>query len=319
MRFVAIDFETANHRADSACQLAAVVVEDGEILAEHNWLIRPPQMYFSPRNIAIHGIKPNDVRHAPTMEAVWQEFEGIIANQVLIAHNARFDLGVLVHSLAAFEIAAPDLEFQCTRALARAAWPGRAKYGLKPLGEWLGISFRHHDALEDARCCATIALAAADVAKAVDLDALESNLAVKRGNVRQGKITSPRSLRGRRSDSSEAWGRTQADRWGFPLKSATTASGVDANAVVTAAASQLPLAGRRIFFAGPLRGLSYDETIQLALKLGATCHPDITMETQYVVACGCTLEEASDLAVAHWHQTAQPNPRPTYPSVVCGF
>ncbi len=229
------------------------------------------------------------------MKSVWHELESIVAGQVLIAHNARFDLGVLVHSLAALGITTPDLEFQCTRALARAAWPGRPKYGLKPLGEWLGIAFRHHDALEDSRCCARIALAAAQVADASDLDTLENKLGVKRGNVRQGQITSPRSLRGKRSSNSDAWGRTQADRWGFPLKSAATASGVDPQAVVSAAASQLPLAGRRIFFAGPLRGLNYDETIALAMQLGASCHTTITLETQYVVACGCTLEEAGQL------------------------
>ena len=67
MDFVAIDFETANYRPHSACQLAAVVVQGSRITAEHCWLIRPPRNYFAPRHIAIHGIRASDVEHSPTM------------------------------------------------------------------------------------------------------------------------------------------------------------------------------------------------------------------------------------------------------------
>ena len=160
MDFVALDFETASANANSACQLAVVCVSDSQIVDERCWLIRPPRLYFSPRNIAVHGIRPHQVRDAPTMEQLWDEIQPILADQVLIAHNARFDIGVLTSSLAAFDIACPSLEFTCTRLLARSAWPGRSRYGLKPLGDWLQIRFKHHDALEDARCCAKIALAA---------------------------------------------------------------------------------------------------------------------------------------------------------------
>ncbi len=295
MRFVAIDFETANNQADSACQLAAVVVRNGEIASEHSWLIRPPRMYFSPRNVSIHGIRPRDVEDAPTMEGVWRELQPLLEGEVVIAHNARFDLGVLVRSLAAFDVACPDLEFNCTRSLARGAWPGRSGYGLKPLGSWLGISFKHHDALEDARCCALIALAVAKTCEQSELAAVEKALSIRRGSYRQGLMTSPRSLRTKRSDAGEKWGRTAADRWGFPLKGASSKAGVDPHIVLTATSGDLPLAGRRIVFLGPLRGLSIAETIQLAERLGAICQPNITAETNYVVACGSTLEDASQI------------------------
>ena len=295
MRFVSIDFETANNRADSACQLAAVVVRDGKIATEHSWFIRPPRMYFSPRNISIHGIRPTDVEFAPTMEGVWSELQPLLEGEVIIAHNARFDLGVLVSSLEAFDVACPDLEFTCTRSLARGAWPGRSGYGLKPLGNWLGIAFKHHDALEDARCCAAIALAVAKTCEQSDLAAVEKVLSIRRGNYRQGLITSPRSMRGTRTDAGEGWGRTTADRWGFPLKGAAAKAGVDPHLVLSASAGELPFAGRKFVFLGPLRGLSLAETIQLAERLGATCQASITAETNYVVACGSSLEDAGQL------------------------
>lgn len=295
MRFVAIDFETANNRADSACQLAAVVVREGKIASEHCWLIRPPRMYFSPRNIAIHGIRPRDVESAPSMEGVWNDLQPLLDGEVVIAHNARFDLGVLVSSLEAHDVACPDLEFNCTRSLARGAWPGRSGYGLKPLGNWLGISFKHHDALEDARCCAEIALAVAKTCEQNELAAVEKALSIRRGNYRQGLITSPRSMRTKRTDAGEGWGRTSADRWGFPLKGAAAKAGVDPHLVMSASAGELPLSGRKIVFLGPLRGLSLAETIQLAERLGATCQASITPETNFVVACGSSLEDAGQL------------------------
>lgn len=42
-RFVAIDFETADPKRDSACALGIVVVDKGEIVDREYRLIRPPR------------------------------------------------------------------------------------------------------------------------------------------------------------------------------------------------------------------------------------------------------------------------------------
>lgn len=311
MDVVAIDFETANNSASSACQLAAVVVRDSQIVAEHSWLIRPPRLYFSPRNIEIHGIRPADVRDAPTMEQVWSELSSIVDGQVLVAHNARFDIGVLIASLQAFDVACPELQFTCTRMLARAAWPGRSGYGLKPLGNWLGVQFKHHDALEDARCCAQIALTVerqwsladlsvaatvATPAPALDLSHLEQRLQVTRGRYRHSVITSPRSLRGGRGSggrsSAAGAARTTTDRFGFP-STRTTVGGIDPAAVLVAAANEKPLDGKRIVLLGPLRGLDLPQSQELIVNLGGQCQTQIGPTTDYVIACGKSLAEAS--------------------------
>ncbi len=293
MDVVAIDFETANNRPDSACQLAAVVVRDSQIVSEHSWLIRPPRMYFSPRNIAIHGIRPEDVTHAPTMEQVWCELSTIFDGQILVAHNARFDIGVLVASLSAFDVACPALQFTCTRMLARAAWPGRSGYGLKPLGDWLGVQFQHHDALEDARCCARIALSVEKLHTPGDLSQLEAHLQVSRGSYRHSQITSPRSLRGRRSAAGGrvSSGSPTADRWGFPNRRSQIGV-VNPSEVLAASAEQKPLAGKSIVLLGPLRGLDMQQSHALINSLGGHCQTNIDATTSYVVACGQTLIDA---------------------------
>ena len=43
MRFAAIDFETADYESDSACAVAVVTVENGEIADRFYRLIRPPR------------------------------------------------------------------------------------------------------------------------------------------------------------------------------------------------------------------------------------------------------------------------------------
>ncbi len=311
MDVVAIDFETANGNASSACQLAATVVRESEIIEEHVWLIRPPRMFFSPRNISIHGIRPQDVKDAPTMEQVWSEFAKIIDGQVLVAHNARFDIGVLVASLAAHDVACPDLQFTCTRLLARSAWPGRARYGLKPLGDWLGVSFRHHDALEDARCCASIALAVEQQHQQTDLAALEKSLRVTRGSYRQSVITSPRAI-GRRHVSVGA-GRQSTDRWGFPNQRSKPGS-IDPQAVVVAAAQQKPFEGKRLVLLGPLRGLSLQESQALVSSLGGVVQTQITAATDYVVACGTSLDDASRVLCAAVANAADDSGEPNSPS-----
>lgn len=297
MNFIAFDFETANSRADSACQLALVSVRDGEIEAEYSWLIRPPKMYFSRRNIAIHGIRPEQVVAAATMEKLWPELSQLIDGRLLVAHNAGFDVGVLVNSLAAFDIACPTIEFSCTRAIARRTWPGRERYGLAPLGSWLGIAFRHHDALEDSRCCARIALAAAESVDVKDFLGLEKRLRLTRGRFSMGRITGPRQVGGgshsiRRSDFGESSNRTN----GHTSRVRMSRGQIDSNAVVEASSGSLPLAGKRIVCLGCLRGLNMAETQSLLETLGAQWHDKIQPTTDYVIACGGTLiDEATQV------------------------
>lgn len=69
--FTAIDFETANKYANSACSLAAVTMNDDRCVKEGYTLIRPPFMVFDPGNIQIHGITPDQVAHKPKFDALW--------------------------------------------------------------------------------------------------------------------------------------------------------------------------------------------------------------------------------------------------------
>ncbi len=313
MQFVAIDFETANHRPDSACQLAAVVVHEGNIVERKAWLIRPPRMFFSARNVEIHGIRPEHVADQPTLAEIWTQLHSLVDGQVLLAHNARFDIGVLVASLLAHDVACPNLEFSCTRMLARRAWPGQASYGLKPLGNWLGIDFRHHDALEDAVCCARIALAVAEMTGATSLLEMESTLRVTRGQYRLGHVSGPRIIGRTRKDGHQSYAVRVSDRWGFPTKQAMARqSCIDRETIARASIDQLPLADKRIMLLGTLRGMDWNQSAAFVESLGGICQKDASSETNYIIVCGGADRERahqilSELGASVGQNTAAPS------------
>lgn len=156
--FVAIDFETADRLPDSACSVALVRVERGEIRERYQTLIRPPrsEMLFT----HIHGLRWEDVEDAPSFAEAWPEMEAFIDGaEFFAAHNAGFDRRVLQACCEAAGLRPPRLDFLCTVVLARKTWnlfPTR----LPDVCRHLDIPLEHHQALSDAEACARIVIAA---------------------------------------------------------------------------------------------------------------------------------------------------------------
>lgn len=163
--FVALDFETADHGRDSACQIAAIRVENGAIVSRAVHFVRPPRSTFA--FTWVHGINWEHVRREPTFAELWPRVAPIFEGAAFIAaHNAPFDRSVLNACCAAAGLSGPAAPFLCTVKLARTTWslhPAK----LPDVCRHLGISLRHHDAASDAEACARIVLAAgADRAQA---------------------------------------------------------------------------------------------------------------------------------------------------------
>lgn len=161
INFVALDFETATHERNSACELGICVVENSEIVETKTWLIKPPSFpYFNPHNINVHGITPRDVADAPTFDEIWHEIDDLLYGNLMIAHNAAFDASVLRGCLDYYGIFKPKTKYLCSVQLARKSWTGLQSYGLKNLANQHQISFTHHRAGADAEVCAKISLLA---------------------------------------------------------------------------------------------------------------------------------------------------------------
>jgi DNA polymerase-3 subunit epsilon len=126
-------------------------------------LIRPPVLYIRPDFTNIHGLTVDDVRDAPGFAELWENsIRPFIGSLPLAAHNAAFDMGVLRAALEWYQLTIPPLNYFCTLKLARAAWPELESHALTGLGEYFGITYDAHNALEDAQTCGIIAHKAAE-------------------------------------------------------------------------------------------------------------------------------------------------------------
>jgi DNA polymerase-3 subunit epsilon len=158
MKLVAIDFETADRWADSACAMGMVSIEKGKITKKGYRLIRPPRRHFV--FSYIHGISWADVEAQPTFNEVWDHFASFWKNaDYFLAHNAPFDRNVLTACCSAARRRPPKAPFICTVRVARSHWNFRPA-NLPTVCTHLGISLKHHNAASDALACASIALRA---------------------------------------------------------------------------------------------------------------------------------------------------------------
>lgn len=166
--FVAIDFETANSSRASACSVGVAVVRAG-VVVEHGSALINPETFFDGYNMAVNGIGPDDVADAPTFAELWPQLSVLLSGQVVAAHVATFDLGVLRQSVARYELLGIDAEAMCSWRLAKRAWKAYPSYGLAYLSGELGLALDHHEAGSDAAACAGVVLAAIRDSEATSL------------------------------------------------------------------------------------------------------------------------------------------------------
>ncbi|WP_343574143.1 DEDD exonuclease domain-containing protein, partial [Mycobacterium sp.] len=124
--FVVVDLETTGGRmtgrdgkpADAITEIGAVKVRGGVVLGEFATLV-DPQRSIPPQIVALTGITTAMVCDAPRMAAVLPMFLEFAHGAVLVAHNARFDLGFLRAAADQCGIRWTRPQTLCTVALAR--------------------------------------------------------------------------------------------------------------------------------------------------------------------------------------------------------
>ncbi len=192
MDFLALDFETATPQADSPCELGIAVVRGGVVREVRNWLIKPKAWpFFSPFNVGVHGIRPEDVADAPAWDQVWEEVCGILEGSIVVAHNAAFDMSVLRATLATHRLPHPTFRYFCSVSMARRIWPGMRSYGLGPMCALHGIPLKHHRAGNDAEATAELVLRAVGSATEEGVEKFLNGRRVKLGGFYPGGHRTP--------------------------------------------------------------------------------------------------------------------------------
>src|SRR5918994_1812649 len=157
--FVVFDLETTGLSAARfhICELGAVRVRALEVVGSFQSLVNPGVAL--PEPVArLTGLREQELRCAPSVSSVLKRFRLFAGEDVLVAHNARFDqrfLGRQLLFLHGRRLSGPPL---CTAALARRLLEGRLRrVGLASLADFFGVPTRPcHRALPDAEATAQV-------------------------------------------------------------------------------------------------------------------------------------------------------------------
>jgi DNA polymerase-3 subunit epsilon len=112
------------------------------------------------------------VQDAPAYSEVIDQMLEFINQDLLVAHNASFDMGVLLASTKAINKELPKLRYGCSLKIARKTY-NLESYRLNAVAYAIGHEeFEHHNALADSDACARIVIHAAGRHGVEDLPAL---------------------------------------------------------------------------------------------------------------------------------------------------
>jgi DNA polymerase III subunit epsilon len=159
--FVVVDLETTGGRmrgrdgrtADAITEIGAVKVRGGVVLGEFATLV-DPQRSIPPQIVQLTGITTAMVCDAPTIAAVLPMFLEFARGAVLVAHNARFDMGFLRAAAEQCGVRWARPQTLCTVQLARRVLSREEapSVRLAALAALFAVANRPtHRALDDAR------------------------------------------------------------------------------------------------------------------------------------------------------------------------
>ena len=159
--YVVVDLETTGLRPGIAriCEIGAVRIRELELAEEFETLV-DPRVPIGAFVTALTGLRDSQLRRAPSTATAIRRFLAFAGDAVLVAHNARFDLGFLdreTERLTGARLAAPVVD---TVGLARRLLASRtSRAGLASLAQFFGTAARPcHRALPDAQATAEILL-----------------------------------------------------------------------------------------------------------------------------------------------------------------
>ncbi len=145
--FIAFDVETATPNMASICQIGIIKVVGGSVISQESILIQPPGNEYFARNTCIHGIDSLMTKNKPLFYDIWESIRDDFSSNLLVAHNASFDISAITSALKYYNLDIPTFNYYCTYKL--------TKLRLTDLCASLNIDIsKHHDALADAKACA---------------------------------------------------------------------------------------------------------------------------------------------------------------------
>lgn len=157
--FVIFDLETTGLSSSSnkIIEIGAVKIRNGKIIDTFSSFVNPETDI--PEHITeLTGITTTDIADAPTIAAVLPQFVEFCASAILVAHNADFDMGFILHNTRDLAIEF-NKTYIDTVSMARILLPNLGNAKLSNIANKLKVSLKnHHRAVDDASATAEIFL-----------------------------------------------------------------------------------------------------------------------------------------------------------------
>ncbi len=270
MRFLAIDFETANSKRSSICAYGFALFENGQLIESGSDICRPEPDYFDPWNIRVHGITPDKTAGLSGFE---NHIEKIFEYKpdFLVAHNASFDISCIRNWCDVTNHAYPHFDYLCTLVSSRLLFPTAPRHTLDTICRMHHIPLNHHEAGSDAVACGLIMQKSIEIVGAKSHKDFCKKLSMHVGNVCDNGYT------------------PCVARNGFPMSCIRDKkpmferiSEIDCIADPELAENN-PLNGANICFTGELIMSNRHDAALMAAKRGAIPQDNVTKCTNFLV------------------------------------
>ncbi len=156
-RFIIFDLETTGLKPanEEITEIAATLVEGGAVIDTFQTYVNPHKP-IPPEITELTGISDETVRDAPELEEALSRFFDFAKDDILVAHNAGFDMSFLKTACKRLGIER-EFTYIDTLEMARIMLPHLGKHKLNVLAKELQAGpFDHHRASEDASVLARI-------------------------------------------------------------------------------------------------------------------------------------------------------------------
>ncbi len=154
--FIVFDIETTglNSNFCGITEIGAVRIEGGEVIDRFSTFVNPG-MPIPANIVALTGITDEMVADAPDTYTALTDFLEYIGDSVLVAHNAKFDMGFIARKCEECGLRFENDSIDSI-AIAKIVLPELKSYKLNKLADYYKIPLKHHRAVNDAECTAKI-------------------------------------------------------------------------------------------------------------------------------------------------------------------
>ncbi|MEG2669323.1 MAG: PolC-type DNA polymerase III, partial [Oscillospiraceae bacterium] len=155
--YVVFDLETTGLKDEKEMitEIGAIKIVNGRFADKFSQLVNPT-MEITQFVSDLTGITNNMVENMPTIDEVLPKFMKFCGEAIMVAHNAKFDMGFIRRQAKRLDIPVRN-DVMDTLEMSKRLFPNEKKHKLNLVAERLGISLEnHHRAVDDATATAEI-------------------------------------------------------------------------------------------------------------------------------------------------------------------